>query len=176
MQSANISAPQPYLQDNFHVVRVAFAFLVAPELGAAVQQRGDNTGLLGVYRRRRDKRGRGCGGRGGGVAGISSGDRHGSRFAGRTPNAGDSCLRAELGRRPQRVRGGQVWRTTIQSPPRILYDLIYWSTSAQKVCGLRRGDVDRKVRPFHWFGDSTFPRFSKLIGCSCGRLYGSARM
>lgn len=109
--------PQPYLQHNLHVVRVSFAFLVAPELGAAVQQRRDDAGLLRVYRRRGDKRGRGCGGRGGGVAEVSSGDRHGSRFTGWTPNAGNGRLSAKLGRRLQRVRGGQVWRTTIQSPP-----------------------------------------------------------
>lgn len=55
---------------------------MTPELGAAVQERRDNTRLLGVYRWRRDKRGRGREGRCGGVAEVSSRNRHGSRFAG----------------------------------------------------------------------------------------------
>lgn len=50
-----IPASQPHLQNNLNIVRVSFAFLVAPEFGAAVQERSDNAGLLRVYRRRRDK-------------------------------------------------------------------------------------------------------------------------
>lgn len=115
--NSEISAPQSHLQNNLHVVRIPFALLVAPELGAAVQQRGDNTGLLGVYRWRRDKRGRGCEGRGRGVAEVSSGYRHGSRFAGWTPTAGNCRLSAGLGRRLRRDGGGLKRSTTIQFPP-----------------------------------------------------------
>lgn len=50
-----IVASLPHLQNNLHVIRVSFAFLVAPEFGTAVQERSDNTGLLRVYRGRRDK-------------------------------------------------------------------------------------------------------------------------
>lgn len=71
-----IPAARSYLQNNLHVVRVPFALLVASELRSAVQQGGDNTGLLCVYGWRRDKRGRGSEGRGCGAAQVSGGDRH----------------------------------------------------------------------------------------------------
>ncbi|MEQ2185410.1 hypothetical protein GOODEAATRI_017906 [Goodea atripinnis] len=89
LRHKNVNILVPYLQNNLHVVRVPFALLVAPEFGAAVQERGDDARLLGVYRRRRDKRDRGSEGRGG-VAEVSSGDGHGSGFAGCAPTAVNS--------------------------------------------------------------------------------------
>ena len=59
-----------YLQDDLDVVGVAFALLVAPELRAAVQQRGGHPRLVGVDRGGGDKRRRGWAGRLGGAAAL----------------------------------------------------------------------------------------------------------
>lgn len=67
-----------YLQHNLNVVGVAFALLITPKLGAAVQQRGGHPRLVGVDRGRGNKRGRGWAGRAGGSAALCS-DRHDER-------------------------------------------------------------------------------------------------
>lgn len=89
---------------------------MSSELGAAIEKRGDNTGLVGVDQGRWDKRGRGLEGHGG-VTEVSSGDGHGSGTAGRTPTAvsgrpGDRCRKMVQRARMRRL-------TYIQMPPNL---------------------------------------------------------
>lgn len=160
-----------HLQNNLHVIRVPFALLVAPELWAAVQQRSDNTGLLGVYRWWGDKRGRGCEGRGRGVTEVSSGNRHGSRFAGSTPTAGNSRQGAGLCRRLRWSGKWQKWSTNIQRPL-LLHGLVNRATSSQNSSiGVRRQNaVGSRISLSHWSTEFTVLRISTFIGYTCGSL------
>lgn len=64
-----------HLQNNLNIIGVAFALLITPEPGAAVQERGGRPRLVGVDRCRGIKRARGWAGRGSGSAALCS-DRH----------------------------------------------------------------------------------------------------